>query len=204
MLRTLIATVLGLTVTLFLFGFMAYLISGGPQRGMENAEIPPIEITMDRQDSNAQQRQRVLPTPPEEPEQPPEIPQMDMDVDTSAADSFSLNLPGANVAGGVSADLGGPGAFGGSGEAMPIVRIEPRYPQEAARRRVEGYVVMSFTIDEVGGVTDIKVIEAEPRRMFDREAINALSRWKYRPKTDDGRPMRQEGQQVRLDFELTN
>ncbi|SHI14800.1 energy transducer TonB [Ferrimonas marina] len=204
MIRALIATVLGLTVTLFLFGFMAYLISGDSMRPEAAPDLPPIEITMDRQDSNAQQRQRVLPTPPEEPEQPPEIPQMDMDMDTSSADSFALNLPSANVAGGVSADLGGPGAFGGSGEAMPIVRIEPRYPADAARRRIEGYVIMGFTIDEVGGVTDIKVLEAEPRRVFDREAVQALSRWKYRPKVEDGSPVRQANQTVRLDFELAN
>jgi protein TonB len=54
----------------------------------------------------------------------------------------------------------------------------------------EGWVKLSFTIDEVGGVVDVEVIDAEPKRLFDREAKRALSRWKYKPKVVDGKPVR--------------
>jgi protein TonB len=110
-------------------------------------------------------------------------------------------MPSIDV-GGTAGGLDGPGAFGRDGDATPIVRIEPKYPAQAARDGREGWVQLSFTIDELGGVTDIKVLAAEPKRLFDREAKRALRKWKYRPKVVDGKPQRQSGMQVQLEFNL--
>lgn len=63
-------------------------------------------------------------------------------------------------------------------------------------------MLLRFTIDETGGVTDVEVINSEPRRVFDQEARRALLRWKYKPKVVDGKPVRQPGQTVQLDFKL--
>ncbi|WP_352311523.1 energy transducer TonB, partial [Psychrobacter sp. W2-37-MNA-CIBAN-0211] len=41
-----------------------------------------------------------------------------------------------------------------------------------------------------------------PKRLFDREAIRALKKWKYKPKIVDGKPLRQSGMTVQLDFTL--
>ncbi|GAA5189120.1 energy transducer TonB [Ferrimonas gelatinilytica] len=206
--RALIATALGLSITLLLFVFMASLVEGGDRQAQGRAELPPIQVTMDRQDSDAQRRTRVLPPAPQLQSEPPALPPMELAVESAAStESLALELPTATVAGGIVTDLTAPGTpiggLAGNGEAMPIQRVEPRYPADASRRRIEGYVVMSFTIDEAGGVTDIRVLEGQPRRVFDREAMNALSRWKYRPKVEDGKPVRQPDQQIRLDFELT-
>jgi protein TonB len=88
------------------------------------------------------------------------------------------------------------------GDATPIVRIDPKYPPEAARDGKEGWVDLSFTINEVGGVEDVEVLEADPKRIFDREAKRALRKWKYRPKVVDGIAQRQPGLRVRLEFSL--
>ena len=85
---------------------------------------------------------------------------------------------------------------------MPIVRIEPKSPAQAARDGKEGWVKLSFTINEVGGVEDVDVIDADPKRVFDREAKRALRKWKYKPKVEDGKPMKQPGMKVQLDFKL--
>lgn len=60
------------------------------------------------------------------------------------------------------------------GDATPIVRIEPQYPIAAARDGKEGWVQLRFTINELGGVDDVEIINAEPKRLFDKEAIRAL------------------------------
>ena len=65
----------------------------------------------------------------------------------------SIDLGGANNT------LSGPGSFGQDGDATPIVRMEPNYPPQAARDGKEGWVKLSFTINELGGVEDVKVIE---------------------------------------------
>ncbi|MDG1121227.1 MAG: energy transducer TonB, partial [Glaciecola sp.] len=73
---------------------------------------------------------------------------------------------------------------------------------QAARDGKEGWVRLSFTINEVGGVDDVTVTEAEPKRVFDREAKRALRKWKYKPKIVDGKPEKQFGMKVQLDFKL--
>lgn len=110
-------------------------------------------------------------------------------------------MPGLNL-GSSSGGLGDPSSMMRDGDATPIVRIEPRYPVQAARDGLQGWVKLRFSIMEDGSVDDVEVIEAEPRRVFDREAIRALRRWKYSPKVVDGKTMKQTGQQVQLDFTL--
>lgn len=86
--------------------------------------------------------------------------------------------------------------------ATPLVRVEPRYPVDAARDGITGWVRLGFSIDESGSVTDVSVIQSEPRSIFDREAIRALRRWKYQPQIIDGKAIKQTNLQVQLDFQL--
>lgn len=89
-------------------------------------------------------------------------------------------------------------------EATPLFRVEPRFPAEALRQGQSGWVRLRFNIDESGAVTDINVIAAEPRNVFDRAAISALRRWKYQPQIVDGIAVKQTDLQVQLDFQLQN
>ena len=51
-------------------------------------------------------------------------------------------------------------------------------------------------------LTDVVVLEANPKRIFDREAKRALRKWKYKPKIVEGKPQKQFNMQVQLDFKL--
>lgn len=65
---------------------------------------------------------------------------------------------------------------------VPISRVSPEYPQEAIRKNIsEGNVVARLDIDEKGNVTEVKIVEAKPPRVFDREVIRALMQWKFHP-----------------------
>ncbi|SEA59631.1 energy transducer TonB [Alkalimonas amylolytica] len=88
------------------------------------------------------------------------------------------------------------------GSANPLVRVEPRYPVDAARQGISGWVQLRFSVDEVGNVQDVEVVAAEPANLFNREAMRALRRWKYQPKVVDGRAIKQTNLQVQLDFTL--
>jgi protein TonB len=201
MIRFLFSLIAGGAVTFGLFFFMAFLISSGDKRAEDEKEKIIVEIMTNPPESKVQQRRRVPPPPPPPPKQPPKPQPPQPDNSTPDAGALSFNMPSINV-GGSAGGLSGPGAFGRDGDATPIVRIEPKYPVQAARDGKEGWVQLSFTINELGGVEDVKVINAEPKRIFDREAKRALRKWKYKPKVVDGKTMKQPGLQVQLDFKI--
>lgn len=201
MVRVILSVLIGAAIAFSLFVVMAKLIENSSRPGEEVEPPPVIDIVMDTPDDSTQTRQRVPPPPPPPPKQPPKIQPVEPDQADADASGMSFNMPNVDV-GGASIDIGGVGAMQRDGEATPIVRIEPRYPVQAARDGKEGWVRLSFTINEVGGVEDIDVIEADPRRVFDREAKRALSKWKYKPKIVDGKPVKQYNMKVQLDFKL--
>lgn len=57
----------------------------------------------------------------------------------------------------------------------------PRYPPDAFRAGTSGEVVVEITVGPDGSVSNARVVRATPTRVFDREAINAVRRWKFEP-----------------------
>ncbi|MBD9370917.1 energy transducer TonB [Xanthomonas sp. XNM01] len=63
----------------------------------------------------------------------------------------------------------------------PISMPAPRYPADALRAGTSGEVLVEFTVGTDGAVTDARVLRANPARTFDREALNAVRRWRFEP-----------------------
>ena len=57
----------------------------------------------------------------------------------------------------------------------------PRYPPDALRAGTSGEVQVEFTVTVDGSVDSVRVVRADPPRTFDREAINAVRRWRFEP-----------------------
>ena len=61
-----------------------------------------------------------------------------------------------------------------------VSRVEPDFPPEAVRNGVEnGRVIARMTLDGAGHVTEVTILEAQPRRIFDRSVRVALSQWRF-------------------------
>lgn len=63
----------------------------------------------------------------------------------------------------------------------PLSTPAPRYPAEALRASQSGEVQVEFTVAPDGSVSDARVVRAEPARIFDREAVAAVRRWRFEP-----------------------
>ncbi len=63
----------------------------------------------------------------------------------------------------------------------PISTPAPRYPPEALRAGTSGEVLVEITVGTDGSVTSSRILRATPARVFDREALNAIKRWKFEP-----------------------
>ena len=68
-----------------------------------------------------------------------------------------------------------------SNELRPISTPAPSYPREAYREGTSGEVQVEFTVGTDGSVTSARIVRASPPRVFDREALSAVKRWKFQP-----------------------
>jgi periplasmic protein TonB len=65
---------------------------------------------------------------------------------------------------------------------VPINRVEPVYPREAIRAGIaKGHVIARLSVDEKGNVTDVRIIEADPPGVFNKEVTRAMMLWKFQP-----------------------
>lgn len=162
-------------------------------------------VRVDASDDNINTKDRRLPDPPPPPETPPDAPDLSnqmMNMNTN----LSMDMPkiGVPVNKGSGAFLGtlqaGDGMSGFDTDVIPIVRVPPAYPQRAKQAKLEGSVTMAVTIRPDGTVADVEVLESNPPRLFDQAAIQAMQRWKFRPKIVNGKP---EAQRARQTIEFT-
>lgn len=79
--------------------------------------------------------------------------------------------------------------------------VEPRYPVDALRSGVEGEVELEFTVLVDGSVTDVTVVRAEPRGVFEQQARHAILRWQFIPRQENGVAVSTRARQV-IEFRL--
>jgi protein TonB len=146
-------------------------------------------------------KKRELPSKREKPEAPPPA-QMELsEIPDSGIEPIAAVPPGLDG----TLDLSGGPALGtaaSDADAVPLVRVSPQYPPTAMMRGIEGWVQVQFTITTAGTVKDPKVVEADPDGYFEKAALNAVSRYKYKPKIVDGEPVERPGINLVISFKL--
>jgi protein TonB len=71
-------------------------------------------------------------------------------------------------------------------DAVLIRQVNPRYPTAAMRSNQEGWVDVEMTVGADGTVGNVSVVDAQPKHVFDRSAIDAVSKWEFKPATRNG------------------
>jgi TonB family protein len=82
-----------------------------------------------------------------------------------------------------------------------VKSVKPVYPRKAEQNGTEGWVELEFTVAESGAVTDIAILAASPRGVFDQAAAGALAQWRYKPVMRDSKATAQRAR-VRIRFTL--
>ena len=83
-----------------------------------------------------------------------------------------------------------------------MYRTQPNYPIVAQQRGLEGWVLLTYDVDTSGSLSNIAVIDSEPRKIFDKEATRALRKWKFKPAMTNGQPIASVGQTVKIEFNM--
>lgn len=199
---------LGGLVTLALFRLDSHLVNQPARYDTDVARVKMLDFVHVAPDEFTYTKDRRLPKKPPTPDKPPPPPKVRVaSPDNVQPVNIDAAIPDIEMSFG---EGGGPylgqwygqaGPNAADSDVIPIVRIEPRYPRDALLRGLEGWVQVEFTIDPDGRVSDPIVVASEPSRVFDRSAIQAILRWKFKPRFVDGRPISRRASQI-IDFKL--
>ncbi len=180
--RWLVSMALALLITLLLFYMMQALIATGTALEQRVNVVKIVDATMPEIEMEVV-REVERPEPIEQVDNPPpEVPERSNNLDNTPG----LNFERASINLDAGLDIGAAGISITDGEMLPLVNVTPQYPTRAASRGIEGWCQVSFTVTATGGVSDVIVVDAEPKGIFDSSSIRAAEKFKFQPKVVDG------------------
>lgn len=224
--RLLGSALAGVVVAIALFLLMSEMISGGSDVTRDSNIALNLDFIRLNLDEIENIRRRVPPPEPEKTNElrmPPRLVVVPQEreveilpkIDAGAFRTNSLNYSIGRGLGRFTGDLNF-GQFDGDGDLYPVLRVSPAYPSGARLRRLDGWVDLEYTVLPDGTVIDPVVIDSAVERgttsrdtmriaqdLFDEAALEAIVRWKFKPRIVDGRAVPVRVVQ-RMNFNLLN
>ena len=192
------SVVVGVIVTVALLFVMQLLIKTGKGALTTPRERAKLEFVRVRRNEQLNTEDYTPEKPPKPPETPPETPPQDMDQIDPNAPTINVAAPQVET----DTNIGGPSGMNiAEGDYLPIVRVAPVYPARALSRGLEGYVDLSFTVTATGTVKD-PVILYSTSSLFERAALRAVLKFKYKPRVVDGVPVEVPNVKTRISFQI--
>ncbi|RHW75116.1 energy transducer TonB [Colwellia sp. RSH04] len=198
--RYVIAGTSAFIMTALLLLGMQKLISGGNDVMTEPVKGNVLDFIRLKQDEAIVKKERKPQKPPKPKEPPPPMVAPPMQQANPNAQGVK-NQFAADIQtdGGLS---GGLNLDSNDGDYLPIVKVAAVYPRRAQARGIEGFVVVEFIVSKTGAVKEPVVIAAKPEGVFERAALDAVVKFKYKPRVVDGVAMEVAGVQNRITFEI--
>ena len=198
-LRFVIPFGLGCVSMVGLFWVLYALIHATTGAAPSGEILPTVDFLRLAKNFEIESRERKPPPEmPDRPEAPPEVPMQTTQIQGPTNTNVAINMRLENSTQ-VKSSFG---LSSTDGEYLPIVKVAPMYPARAQSQGIEGWVLLSFTVTEAGGVTDPKVIESQPPGVFDEAAKKAVLKFKYKPRVESGKPIAVPNVQHLIRFEL--
>jgi TonB family protein len=67
-----------------------------------------------------------------------------------------------------------------------VYTVPPRYPIEAYKNNISGYVKLKYVVTKEGKTKDITIKEASPKGVFEAAAIQAVEQYRFNPAVKKG------------------
>lgn len=192
------AILLALAVTYGLLFVMSRLIASGIPAITDQEVGTIVDFVRIKQDESVHAKKREVEKPEKPQTPPPAMPKQQIDL---AKVNLKTNT-GVNFNTGI--NISADSLSASDGDYLPIVKVAPIYPRRALSRGIEGYVIVEFMVTKLGTVENVQVVEANPAGYFERAAIKAASRFKYKPKVINGEPVDVAGVRNQITFKIDN
>jgi protein TonB len=191
-----VAVIFGVGFTAVLFGFIPFAHRvANPDRSLELRATSVVELP-----------------PPIEDEAPPPLMEEDKLPEAQPEPQFAETQQQIPLSADLEVALGSGGALAGFGEIRSLTaateiqdetfdvselekrpeavsQVSPAYPPELRKAKIEGTVTLVFVLSEEGRVEEPRV-ENSSRPEFEKPALEAIRKWRFRPGEKDGQPVR--------------
>ena len=191
--KLILAFLCSVLVTGSIFAVMNGMVTSKGNQNANLGEETVIDFIRLKQDSDSRTKKREKKQPPK-PKKPPMPPQQTAKQNTPMK-QIAMRMP--NITPDLSLankSLLGDAQIGmgfGDGDVIPLVRMPAQYPAKAKRRNIEGFVKARLEVNALGTVDSVEVVESKPKGVFERSAIRALYKYKFKPQMIDGKPQAQ-------------
>ena len=196
--RYFVALAIGGFAALSLLWVMQFLIATGQAAITEALDARFVDFVRVKREETVERKQEKPERPPEVDEQPPELPQQDMD-SSDFDSSVAVSVPNPDMNVGLDGELGDFSLA--EGDYLPIVKVAPMYPRRAQSRGLEGHCDLQFTVTPLGTTADVSVIECTSS-LFERASVQALLKFKYKPRVVNGTAIAVPGLRHRITFQI--
>lgn len=192
-----------LVFSFFIFYFMSQLIADNYKK-KDFQKTMPIDFLRTYKEDSLETKNRILKKAPD-PKPAPDKPRIKISAKNKTS-NLKLNIKSLKID--QALNFKGDALFNsnfsesGSADSLPLVRIEPQYPQRARISGQEGWVELEFDVSSTGSVTNVKILASQPFNVFDSAARRAVLRWKYKPKKLKGKSVVQKGLRTKFEFKL--
>lgn len=196
--RYLLALAVGSFAAVALLWVMQFLIVTGKAAITERYDASFLEFVQVEKEETIERKQDKPERPPKPDEAPPDIPQQD--TDSSDLDStVAVTAPSPELGLGLDSQLGDFSVA--EGDYLPLSIVEPVYPRRAQSRGLEGYCILELTVTPLGTTADVRVIECSSS-LFERSSIQAVQKFKYKPRVVDGKPIATPGVRYKMTYQI--
>ena len=189
--------IIGLLVAISFFMLLAYIVKPSSDSLKTENSFRVVDFIRLKKDTSLKEKSRTIPDKPEPPKKPPPPDLITPELQAPPqAPNLNIEFPDISVP----TDF--KGAFlgeissltSGTSQLIPIVKVTPRCPREAAIAGINGSVLMILNVNASGKVDRVVIKQAKPPGIFNKEASRAVRRWQFKPKTVDGVAVDQEGE----------
>ena len=191
--------VMAALITLGLFYFMQALIATGEGLDEPLTVVKIVDSTMP--DVELEVIEEI-----DKPELIEEVTEIVEEVErqVTISDGPDLNIDPSQVQIDTGLELRNASIAASDGDYLPLVAIAPQYPTRAPQRGIQGWCLVSFTVDGLGNVVEesIVVVDAEPPNIFDSSSERAAARFKFQPRVVDGQGVEVAGVHYLFRYEL--
>jgi protein TonB len=208
-----LSALLGTFVAIALFLMMSGMISGAGGANERRNSMLNLDFIRLNLDEIENIRRRLPPPELEKTAQVPELAQPELESGEIPSQPMpEIEMPDIDISGvrvGSAIEMGRfstamlMGRYTEDGDIVPILRVEPIYPTIAMMRKIGGWVDVEYIVMPDGTVAQARVVASQPKGMFEKSALRAINKWKFKPRVVNGQPVPREVTQ-RINFNVFN